>query len=178
MEFKVKNRKQGAVSTTVHAQVPGWNIFLHVDNRTGRVSYPVTIDHTKESMGIQLDSTLCVTIKMPSCMDKNMLDRVIGQTAKIPEVVTAARELIEKEQDMAGQDPADAAVPAKSMSYSRCMELVNQIINYMSSADNTSDTVRKLLDMGFEADELVTFFDFGRDDVDPVVKEMEEEYGE
>ena len=173
MEFKVKNRKQGAISTTVHAQIPGWNIFLYVNNRTGKVSYPVMIDHTKEGMGIQLDSMLCVTVKMPSCMDKNTLDRVIGQTAKIPEVVTAARELIEKEQDM-----ADAAVPAKSMSYSRCMELVNQIINYTSSADNTSDTVRKLLDMGFEADELVTFFDFGRDDVDPVVKEMEEGYDE
>lgn len=178
MEFKVKNRKQGAISTTVHAQIPGWNIFLYVDNKTGKVSYPVTIDHTKEGVGIQLDSPLCVTVKMPSCMDKNMLDRVIRQTAEIPEVVTAARELIEKEQDMARQDPANAAVPAKSMPYSRCMELVNQIINYTSSADNTSDTVRKLLDMGFEADELVTFFDFSCDDVDPVVKEMEEGYDE
>ena len=178
MGFKVKNRKQGAVSTTVHAQIPGWNIFLHIDNKTGKVSYPVMIDHTREGVGIQLDSTLCVTVKMPSCMDKNTLDRVVRQTAKIPEVVTAARELIEKEQDMAGQDPADAAVPAKSMSYSRCMELVNQIINYTSAADNTSNTIRKLLYMGFEADELVTFFDFGHDDVDPVVKEMEEGYDE
>lgn len=173
MEFKVKNRKQGAISTTVHAQIPGWNIFLYVDNKTGKVSYPVTIDHTKEGVGIQLDSPLCVTVKMPSCMNKNMLDRVVGQTAKIPEVVTAARELIEKEQDM-----ADAAVPAKSMSYSRCMELVNQIINHTSAADNTSNTIRKLLYMGFEADELVTFFNFSCDDVDPVVKEMEEGYDE
>lgn len=85
----------------------------------------MTIDHTKEDVGIQLDSPLCVTVKMPSCMDKNMLDRVVGQTAKIPEVVTAARELIEKEQDMTRQDLTDAAVPAKSMSYSRGMELVN-----------------------------------------------------
>lgn len=173
MEFKVKNRKQGAISTTVHAQIPGWNIFLYVNNKTGKVSYPVTIDHTKEDVGIQLDSPLCVTVKMPSCMNKNMLDRVVGQTAKIPEVVTAARELIEKEQDM-----ADAAVPAKSMSYSRCMELVNQIINHTSAADNTSNTIRKLLYMGFEADELVTFFNFSCDDVDPVVKEMEEGYDE
>ena len=173
MEFKVKNRKQGTISTTVHAQIPGWNIFLYINNKTGKVSYPVTIDHTKEGVGIQLDSPLCVTVKMPSCMDKNMLDRVVGQTAKIPEVVTAARELIEKEQDM-----ADAAVPAKSMSYSRCMELVNQIINHTSAADNTSNTIRKLLYMGFEADELVTFFGFSCDDVDPVVKEMEDGYDE
>lgn len=173
MEFKVKNRKQGAISTTVHAQIPGWNIFLYINNKTGKVSYPVTIDHIKEGVGIQLDSPLCVTVKMPSCMNKNMLDRVVGQTAKIPEVVTAARELIEKEQDM-----ADAAVPAKSMSYSRCMELVNQIINHTSAADNTSNTIRKLLYMGFEADELVTFFNFSCDDVDPVVKEMEEGYDE
>lgn len=173
MEFKVKNRKQGVISTTVHAQIPGWNIFLYINNKTGKVSYPVTIDHTKEGVGIQLDSPLCVTVKMPSCMNKNMLDRVVGQTAKIPEVVTAARELIEKEQDM-----ADAAVPAKSMSYSRCMELVNQIINHTSAADNTSNTIRKLLYMGFEADELVTFFNFSCDDVDPVVKEMEEGYDE
>lgn len=178
MEFKVKNRKQGAISTTVHAQIPGWNIFLYVDNKTGKVSYPVTIGSMKGSVGIQLDSTLYVTVKMPSCMDKNMLDRVVRQTAKIPEVVTAARELIEKEQDMARQDLADAAVPAKSMSYSRCMELVNQIINHTSAADNTSNTIRKLLYMGFEADELVTFFNFSCDDVDPVVKEMEEGYDE
>lgn len=178
MEFKVKNRKQGAISTTVHAQIPGWNIFLYVDNKTGKVSYPVTIGHTKEDVGIQLDSTLYVTVKMPSCMDKNMLDRVVGQTAKIPEVVTAARELIEKEQDMARQDPADVAVAAEFMSYSRCMELVNQIINHTSAADNTSNTIRKLLYMGFEADELVTFFNFSCDDVDPVVKEMEEGYDE
>lgn len=138
----------------------------------------MTIGHTKEDVGIQLDSPLCVTVKMPSCMDKNMLDRVVGQTAKIPEVVTAARELIEKEQDMARQDLTDAAVPAKSMSYSRCMELVNQIINHTSAADNTSNTIRKLLYMGFEADELVTFFSFSCDDVDPVVKEMEEGYDE
>lgn len=138
----------------------------------------MTIGHTKEDVGIQLDSTLYVTVKMPSCMDKNMLDRVVGQTAKIPEVVTAARELIEKEQDMARQDLTDAAVPAKSMSYSRCMELVNQIINHTSAADNTSNTIRKLLYMGFEADELVTFFNFSCDDVDPVVKEMEEGYDE
>lgn len=32
--------------------------------------------------------------------------------------------------------------------------------------------------MGFEADELVTFFSFSCDDVDPVVKEMEEGYDE
>lgn len=178
MGFEVKNRKRGAVSTIVHAQIPGWNIFLHIDNKTGKVSYPVTIGHTKEDVGIQLDSPLCVTVKMPSCMDKNMLDRVVGQTAKIPEVVTAARELIEKEQDMARQDLVDAAVPAKSMSYSRCMELVNQIINHTSAADNTSNTIRKLLYMGFEADELVTFFNFSCDDVDPVVKEMEEGYDE
>lgn len=178
MGFEVKNRKRGAVSTIVHAQIPGWNIFLHIDNKTGKVSYPVTIGHTKEDVGIQLDSPLCVTVKMPSCMDKNMLDRVVGQTAKIPEVVTAARELIEKEQDMARQDLVDAAVPAKSMSYSRCMELVNQIINHTSAADNTSNTIRKLLYMGFEADELVTFFSFSCDDVDPVVKEMEEGYDE
>ena len=178
MEFKVKNRKQGAISTTVHAQIPGWNIFLYINNKTGKVSYPVTIDHTKEGVGIQLDSTLCVTVKMPSCMDKNMLDRVVGQTAKIPEVVTAARELIEKEQNMARQDPANAAVAAEFMSYSRCMELVNQIINHTSAADNTSNTIRKLLYMGFEADELVTFFGFSCDDVDPVVKEMEEGYDE
>lgn len=178
MGFEVKNRKRGAVSTIVHAQIPGWNIFLHIDNKTGKVSYPVTIGHTKEDVGIQLDSPLCVTVKMPSCMDKNMLDRVVGQTAKIPEVVTAARELIEKEQDMARQDLTDAAVPAKSMSYSRCMELVNQIINHTSAADNTSNTIRKLLYMGFEADELVTFFSFSCDDVDPVVKEMEEGYDE
>ena len=178
MGFEVKNRKQGAISTTVHAQIPGWNIFLFVDNKTGKVSYPVTIGHTKEDVGIQLDSPLCVTVKMPSCMDKNMLDRVVGQTAKIPEVVTAARELIEKEQDMARQDLTDAAVPAKSMSYSRCMELVNQIINHTSAADNTSNTIRKLLYMGFEADELVTFFSFSCDDVDPVVKEMEEGHDE
>ena len=51
--------------------------------------------------------------------------------------------------------------------------------NHTSAADNTSKHNKgNLLYMGFEADELVTFFNFSCDDVDPVVKEMEEGYDE
>ena len=166
-------RSKEVVSTAVHAQVPGWNLFLFIDNTTGEIFYPVTINPMKNGANIKLDSQMNTTIEIPDSMDKDMLDKIAQQTAAVPEIVAAAKELIEKEQDMFQQGLDGTTTPVEFMKYNRCMELLNQVINHISTANNTSGTVRELLYMGFEADELVTFFGFGRDDVDPVAKEME-----
>ena len=100
MEFEVKNRKKEVVSTAVHAQVPGWNLFLFIDNTTGEIFYPVTINPMKNGANIKLDSQMNTTIEIPDSMDKDMLDKIAQQTAAVPEIVAAAKELIEKEQDM------------------------------------------------------------------------------
>lgn len=52
------------------------------------------------------------------------------------------------------------------MQQERCMELLNQIVRQVSDANNTNDTIRRLLLMGFRPDELVDVFGFDRNDVE------------
>ena len=47
----------------------------------------------------------------------------------------------------------------------RCMELLNQIINHISIANNTSDTIHQLVDMGFTVRELTQYFYFPEEDI-------------
>ena len=47
----------------------------------------------------------------------------------------------------------------------RCMELLNQIINHVSVANNTSDTIHQLVDMGFTVRELTQYFSFPEEDI-------------
>lgn len=47
----------------------------------------------------------------------------------------------------------------------RCMELLNQIINHISVANNTSDTIHQLVDMGFTVRELTQYFSFPEEDI-------------
>lgn len=47
----------------------------------------------------------------------------------------------------------------------RCMELLNQIINHVSVANNTSDTIHQLVDMGFTVKELTQYFYFPKEDI-------------
>lgn len=46
------------------------------------------------------------------------------------------------------------------------MELLNQIVRQVSDANNTNDTIRRLLLMGFRPDELVDVFGFDRNDAE------------
>ena len=52
------------------------------------------------------------------------------------------------------------------------MELLNSIVNHVSCANNTNDTLHKLLLMGFLAEELISEFHFDEDEV----KQAEMEY--
>ena len=46
------------------------------------------------------------------------------------------------------------------MNKNRMMELLNEIVNYIHIGKNVSETIDKLMDMGFTKDELIEYFDF------------------
>ena len=55
------------------------------------------------------------------------------------------------------------------MTKKRCMELLNQIINHVSTAQNTQGTIHELLLIGFTPDELIKTFHFDADDVNEAI---------
>lgn len=64
------------------------------------------------------------------------------------------------------------------MTYERSMELLSEIVDYISIANDTSDTIEKLLKMGFTSEELVNVFAFNKEDVNDVLNNEEEEKDE
>ena len=64
------------------------------------------------------------------------------------------------------------------MTYERSMELLSEIVNYISIANDTSNTIEKLLKMGFTSEELVNVFAFSKEDVNDVLNNEEEEKDE
>lgn len=64
------------------------------------------------------------------------------------------------------------------MTYERSMELLSEIVDYISIANDTSDTIEKLLKMGFTSEELVNVFAFSKEDVDDVLNNEKEEKDE
>ena len=46
------------------------------------------------------------------------------------------------------------------MDKNRMMELLNQFVNYVQIGKDVSETIDKLLDMGFTKEELIEYFDF------------------
>lgn len=44
------------------------------------------------------------------------------------------------------------------MEAGRCMELLNSIVDYVSCAQNTSETVGELIAMGFSEEERIRYF--------------------
>lgn len=46
------------------------------------------------------------------------------------------------------------------MDKNRMMELLNEIVNYVQIGKDVSETIDKLLDMGFTKEELIEYFDF------------------
>ena len=57
------------------------------------------------------------------------------------------------------------------MNIERAMELLNQVVNFVSTANDTKDTINELLKYGFEAEELVRDFNFSAKDVEEVTGE-------
>lgn len=64
------------------------------------------------------------------------------------------------------------------MTYERSMELLSEVVDYVSIANDTSDTIEKLLKMGFTSEELVNVFAFSKEDVDDVLNNEKEEKDE
>lgn len=53
----------------------------------------------------------------------------------------------------------------EKMSHERALGLLEQIVNHVTCASNTEESVRKLTAMGFWPDELVAYFGFSENDV-------------
>ena len=61
------------------------------------------------------------------------------------------------------------------MTKERAMELLNNIINKMSVAEKNSTVIEYLLTVGFTCEELVRDFGYYEDEVEDVLKSMEDE---
>lgn len=61
------------------------------------------------------------------------------------------------------------------MKRKRAMELLNAVINHLSVAERNNTVIEKLLNIGFTDEELINEFNFCREDVNDVLKEMEKE---
>lgn len=51
------------------------------------------------------------------------------------------------------------------MTLARCIELLNQIVEHVCAANDTTESVHELIRMGFEEDELIHQFNFSKEDV-------------
>lgn len=54
------------------------------------------------------------------------------------------------------------------MNEERCLELLNNLIEFLRSQYDESEVIYQLLDNGFTAEELTSEFNFSSDDVDEV----------
>ena len=64
------------------------------------------------------------------------------------------------------------------MTYERSMELLSEVVDYVSIANDTAETIEELLKMGFTSEELINDFSFSKEDVDDVLNDKEEEKDE
>ena len=61
-----------------------------------------------------------------------------------------------------------------SMTCERQKELLDSIIDHISAANDTQETLHKLLFLGFTAEELHNDFEFGIDDIKDAEESMDE----
>lgn len=59
------------------------------------------------------------------------------------------------------------------MTYERSMELLSEVIDYVSIANDTAETIEELLKIGFTSEELINDFSFSKEDVDDVLNDKE-----
>lgn len=64
------------------------------------------------------------------------------------------------------------------MTYERSMELLSEVVDYVSIANDTAETIEELLKMGFTSEEIINDFSFSKEDVDDVLNDKEEEKDE
>ena len=58
----------------------------------------------------------------------------------------------------------------KKMKTERAMEILNNVVNFVSAGNDTGDTINELLKYGFEAEELVNDFNFSKIDVEDGIR--------
>lgn len=101
-KFEVTDRCEGRISTAIHAQLknPQYNMSLYLDNDTGSVLYPVTIEPIASVLGVTiiLDSDTASSCMLPPSIPIEIVDNLIKWLTAFHDVVDAARELIQKEQ--------------------------------------------------------------------------------
>lgn len=102
IEFKVINRNQNRMSTTIHAKTksPIGDMTLHLDNNTGDIFYPVLITSGVLGISITLDSDTNSSCSFPPSIPENMVDNFTSYLGTFHDVVAAARKFISKEQQM------------------------------------------------------------------------------
>ena len=66
-------------------------------------------------------------------------------------------------------------IPEGQMNPERAMEILNNVVNFVSIGNDTKDTINELLKYGFEAEELVNDFNFSKADVEDATGEKIEE---
>lgn len=59
------------------------------------------------------------------------------------------------------------------MTYERSMELLSEIVDYVSIANDTAETIEELLKIGFTSEELINDFSFSKEDVNAVLNDKE-----
>lgn len=62
------------------------------------------------------------------------------------------------------------------MSEERAKELLNSIVDYVYVGNNTQGTIKELLEMGFEPDELIEDFNFSPSDIKEYQMDNQDEY--
>lgn len=79
------------------------------------------------------------------------------------------------EKDKARRIDSEIVYYDKPMSYDRAMCLLSEIVEHTCVAKKTSEAIEHLFRLGFTNDELTDVFNFGKDDVDDVIREIKEE---
>lgn len=69
---------------------------------------------------------------------------------------------------------SEIAYHDKPMTYDRAMCLLSEVVERACCAQKTSEAIEYLFRLGFTDDELIDVFEFSKNDVDDVIKKIEE----
>lgn len=78
------------------------------------------------------------------------------------------------EKGKARRIDSEIAYHDKPMTYDRAMCLLNEVVERACCAQKTSEAIEYLFRLGFTDDELIDVFEFSKNDVDDVIKKIEE----
>ena len=55
----------------------------------------------------------------------------------------------------------------------RCMELLNSIVDHIAVAENTNTQIEKLVTLGFTTDELISYFNYSKSDIEDYLERLD-----